>query len=44
MYEMDEVLVSFVVRNEAWPIGARSLLVFALGVAVVDTERVGVKL
>ena len=39
---MDEVLVSFVVRNEAWPIGARSLLVFALG--VVDTERVGVKL
>lgn len=41
MYEMDEVLVSFVVRNEAWPIGARSLSVFALG---VDTERVGVKL
>jgi len=41
LYEMDEVLVSFVVRNEAWPIGARSLLVFALG---VDTERVGVKL
>jgi len=38
---MDEVLVSFVVRNEAWPIGARSLLVFAVGVA---TERVGVKL